>query len=506
VPTVKTTDSTEPRAYGGSPPDERIELLAGSSGGAWRGKEYVDSLRDGREVWCAGDQIDVTVDPRFRPMLTTLAGLYDDQHSPELSADMLHLSEVTGRPVSLSYLAPTSSEELGRKWQNSRRWMELTHGQLSRLPDFMSNVVVGLYDFRFELGKVRPEFACNAEAYYHYCRENDILLTHGLGDPQIDRSSSPMVRPELGLRVVSRSADGIVVRGAKQIATLAPYANEVLIYLSPANYLREDPNYVCWFGIPIATPGLRVLCRKSYADADGGLASRFDEQDAMLVFDDVFVPAARVFLLDDSSVAARGFRELNKWSLYTGQLRFYYRLRTMLGVASLLAQAIGLDKFREVASMLGELTSYVEIVRLGLAALDAEPMTTASGLIAPGSTAALDAVASHFSTRASEIIRQIGASGLIMQPTDGDLEVAVLRDVLETYMCGRDIGVDEKAQLFRLAGDLVVDRFGMRQELYESWNRGDPARVRSMLYSQYPDLERCESQVRRLIDGRNGWT
>ncbi|WP_244188775.1 4-hydroxyphenylacetate 3-hydroxylase family protein [Streptomyces yokosukanensis] len=480
---------------GGAP----VELLPSQAGGAWHGAQYIASLRDGREVWCDGRRVDVTSDPRFTPTLTALAGIHDLQHSPEHSGEMLFRSERSGRPVSLSYLAPGSREELDLKWRNSRRWIEASHGQLSRVPDFMANVVVGLYDFRSELAAVDPEFGHNAENYYHYCRENDLVLTHGLGDPQIDRSSTPVTRPEIGLRVVKQGEDGIVVRGAKQIATLAPYAHEVLIYLSPANYLREDPSFVCWFGAPIGTPGLRVVCRKPYADGAGGLGSRFDEQDAMLVFDDVFIPRSRVFLLQDAAVAARGFHELNKWSLYTGQLRFHHRLRTMLGVASLLAQAIGVDKFREVGNMLGELTSYVEVLRLGLASVDSESRRTPSGLLAPGSTAALDAVAGHFSARASAIIRQIGASGLVMQPSDADLASPELRDVLDLYMCGRDMGAQEKARLFRVAGDLVLDRFGMRQELYEEWNRGDPARVRAMLYAKYPDLEGCESQARGLV-------
>jgi aromatic ring hydroxylase len=492
--------STQSAAAGAA--TEEIELLPGSKGGAWRGQDFIASIDDGREVWCDGRRVDVLRDARFRAMLDSLAALYDVQHQPENAGEMLFRSDLTGRQVSLSYLAPTSRNDLDRKWCNSRRWLEASHGQLSRLPDFMANVVVGLYDFRAELATVNPEFGRNAERYYRYCRENDIALTHGLGDPQVDRSSSPAERPELALRVVKRDADGIVVRGAKQIATLAPYAHEVLIYLSPANYLREDSSHVCWFAVPMATPGLQVLCRRSYFDAEELLASRFDEQDAMLVFDDVFVPSSRVFLLDDAAMAARGFHELNKWSLYTGQLRFYCRLRTMLGVASLLAQAIGVEKFREISAMLGELTSYVEVTRLGLAAVASETRTTPGGLLAPGSTAALDAVAGEFSSRASAIIRQIGASGLIMQPSEGDLAAAELRCALDAYMGGRDIGVDEKARLFRLAADLVIDRFGARQELYETWNRGDPARVRSMLYAKYSDLERCETQVRSLIDDR----
>ncbi|MFC7844010.1 4-hydroxyphenylacetate 3-hydroxylase N-terminal domain-containing protein [Streptomyces sp. NPDC001046] len=498
--------TTGPTASDSVMPTHETPTAPGSLTGAWRGAEYIASLKDEREIWSDGRRVDVTGDPGFRPMLTTLAGLYDAQHLPDRADEMLYRSETTGNPVSLSYLAPADRDGLSRKWANSHRWAQASHGQLSRIPDFMSNVVVGLYDFRFELAKVNDDFGRNAEHYYHRCRESDLTLTHGLGDPQIDRSATPADRPELGLRVVRRGADGIVVRGAKQIATLAPYAHEVLIYLSPANYLREDPGYVCWFAAPLASEGLRVLCRTSYADSSGGLSARYDEQDAMLVFDDVFVPMDRVFLLDDSPTAVRGFAELNKWSLYTGQVRYYHRLRTMLGVASLLAQAIGVASFRQVTDLLGELTSYVEIVRLGLAAVDAESRPTASGLLAPGSTAALDAVAGRFSTRASEIIRQIGASGLIMQPSEADLATSELRAVLDTYMCGREMGVDEKSRIFRLAADLAVDRFGMRQELYETWNRGDPARVRSMLYSRYPDLRRCEDRARDLAEGRSDHT
>lgn len=476
-----------------------VELLPGSTGGAWRGADYIASLEDGREVWCDGRRADVTADPRLTPTLHALAAIHERRHDPEHAATMLTRSELSGRQVGVSYLAPRTREELDLKWRNSRGWIEASHGQLSRVPDFMANVVVGLYDYRAELAGVDPEFGRNAENYYHYCRENDLVLTHGLGDPQIDRSTTPVTRPEIGLRVVKEDADGIVVRGAKQIATLAPYAHEVLIYLSPANYLREDPAFVCWFGVPLATPGLRVVCRRSYADGTGGLGARFDEQDALLVFDDVFVPRSRVFLLHDAGVAARGFHQLNKWSLYTGQLRFHHRLRTLLGVASLLARSIGVDTFREVANQLGELTSYVEVLRLGLATVDAETTRTPSGLLAPGSTAALDAVAGHFSARAGAIIRQIGASGLVMQPSEADLATPGLRDALDLYMSGRDVGVQEKARLFRLAGDLVLDRFGTRQELYEEWNRGDPARVRAMLYATYPDLRRCEDQARALV-------
>ncbi|MET9091902.1 4-hydroxyphenylacetate 3-hydroxylase N-terminal domain-containing protein [Streptomyces cyaneofuscatus] len=503
APTVTPAGDTRPGDT--SPGDTRPPPEPGAHDGrpglgAHDGASFVASLADDREVWVEGERVDVTTHPDFRPMLRTLAGLYDRQRSPELGREMTFRSEVSGHPVSLSYLTPRTPEDLDRKWINSRHWVEGSHGQISRIPDFMANVAVGLHDFRHALGEVDPVFAENAERYYLHCRENDLVLTHGLGDPQVDRSVTPVQRPELGLRVVHRDDSGIVVRGAKQIATLAPYAHDVLIYLSPANYLREDPAYVCWFGARLDTPGLRILCRRSYHGQPHTLGSRFDEQDAMLVFDDAFIPRDRVFLLDDAGTAVKGFHALNRWSLYTGQIRLHHRLRVMLGVASLLAKSIGVDRFREVGALLGELASYVSVVDLALKSITRDATRTKSGLLAPGTTAALDSIAGHFSQRASAIVRQIGASGLIMQPAEGDLHAPDLRTALDLYMGGRDTPVEDKSRMFRLAGDLVIDRFGMRQELYEAWNRGDPARVRSALYTTFTDLPGCEAAARVLAD------
>ena len=87
------------------------------------------------------------------------------------------------------------------------------------------------------------------------------------------------------------------------LATLAPFADELLIY--PGSDIRpQDGRYALSFAIPVATPGLRFICRDSFAKTrdpfDYPLSSRFDEQDAFVIFDDVEVPAERVFLDGDT--------------------------------------------------------------------------------------------------------------------------------------------------------------------------------------------------------------
>lgn len=487
-----------------------MQYAADYSGGGLRptgardGASYIESLRDDREVWYDGGRVDVARHPCFAGMASELARLFDLQCSPELAGRMTMASPLTGRPVSLSYLAPQTREELAAKCRNTHVWMEASNGQLPRIPDFMANVVVGLYDYRDELGKVRPQFARNAENYYRYCREFDIVLTHAIGDPQINRSAKLSEHPDNALRVVERRADGVVVRGAKQLATLAPYCHEVLVYISPAFFHREAPEYVIWFSLPIATPGLKLMCRESQVERRNGFrhdfASRYDEQDAMLFFDDVFIPNHRIFLLDDVATAVRGFPRVSAWALQVGQIRFYHRLRVFLGVASLVAQSTGVSEFREISGMLGELTSYVELIRLALAGLESDARTTAGGLVAPAVTLAMDSFAAQVSSRVTEIIRVVGGSGLVMQPSERDLACAELRPFLDKYMCGKEVGVDFKARLFRLATELVCDSYGMRQELYEMWNRGDIVRNRIALYGSYPDRPVMEARVRQLLE------
>ena len=470
--------------------------------GARNGRQYLDSLVDGREVWLNGERVDVTTHEAFAGLRGELARLYDLQHCPEHRDAMVFASPLTGNDVSYSYLAPRTIDELLAKRRNTEVWSRESWGQLARAPDFMANVLVGMYDSRDDLAKSNPDFAANVVRYYEYCRENDIALTHSIVDPQIDRMSNPGECSDLALRVVRETDAGIVVRGAKQLATLAPLANEILVYLSATFARREQQEFVSWFALPMDTAGLKILCREPLSLSSSGhahpFAARYDEPDAMVFFDDVLVPWDRVFLLYDSEAAVRGLRGINAWSLYASQIRFHERIRTFVGVTTMLAEAIGVHEFREVQERMGELISYAEIVRLGLRGMEADATITAGGLLAPGNDLALSSFAAQIAPRLLEIVRGIAASGIVMQPSEADLAEPQLRPFLDRYMRGHDIGVAPKARLFRLAWDLAADSSGTRQDLYERWHRGDVVRNRINLYRRY-DRSEVVDRIGRLI-------
>lgn len=465
--------------------------------GIWTGARLLDSLRDRRTVWHEGARIEVTDHPNFRPPLACLARLQDLQHTSPMRESVTELS-AGGLRTSLSYALPQSRADLERKAEASHAWMAATHGLMPRLPDFMSNVMVGLWDFRDRLAQIDPRFAENVEGYYAYCRDNDILLTHAIGDPQMDRSVSVRENPDMALRVVQRSADGIVVRGAKQLATLAPYCHDALVYLSPTYARRDLPEHVCWFSVPMNAPGLSILARGSMAgrhDGPSELADRYEEQDAMMFFDDVFIPFERVFLLDDAEAALEGFWHLNKWSLYVGQIRFHHRLRFTLGVARLAARAIGVDGFREIKSELGEIAQYVELSRMALGSMLTEAAPTRYGLWAPASTLAMDTFAAQISGRLTEILTRISGSGAVMQPARADFDAPELAANIRRYMSGSGIPAEQKAAIFHLVRNLVCTGFGARQHIYELWNRGDPVRNRMSLADALPGMEALEAAI-----------
>lgn len=467
-------------------------------------ERFRSSLNDGREVWMDGRRVtDVADHPAFRATIDTFAALLQRPHDdPEVRAVVATTSEETGNPVSRSYLLPRDRAELAAKFAATRWWMQESLGQLGRSPDFMANVVVGLWDYRRELETNRAGFGENAARYHRFAMEHDLVLTHALGDPQIDRSASPLDDPDLARRVLKETDDGIVIRGAKQLATLAPFAHEVLVYLNGVTAMRGAEQFVLWFALPMNAKGLVTLCRQPLArhEGDTSLASRYDEQDAMLFFDDVLVPWDRVFLLGDGLLAARGLTRINAWSIQSTHIRFHERLKFFVSLAAMLAQSIGVDSFRGIQEDLGEIISYTETLRLAIAGAEALAVETPAGLLAPESSQGLGYWSAEISSRVTEIIRRIAASGLVMQPSDADLAEERLRPFLAAYMRGHEIDVEQKSRLFRLAGELVLDGFGMRQEQYEYLHRGDPGAGRTRLLRSY-DRTAVDERIRSLIAG-----
>ena len=272
------------------------------------GQQYIEGLRaQEREVWLGGERVkDVTKHPGLAGGVRAIAHLYDMQHDPELREFMTFPSPTTGEPVGRSFDMPQTKEALETRSKMMLNWARATCGMMGRSPDFM-NVTFAAWGAAADFfGEKRPEFADNMRRYVEYIREHDVTLTHALINLQRSRNPTGMFNLEEGTALeVKRETDaGIIVRGARILATLGPLSDEIAVY-SPrlARHSEDHSPFAVNFSIPCSTKGLKFLCRDSFdlgrSHFDHPLGSRFEEMDCIVFFDDVLVPWERVFLLYD---------------------------------------------------------------------------------------------------------------------------------------------------------------------------------------------------------------
>lgn len=469
--------------------------------GAMDGRRYLQSLRDGREVWIHGQRVtDVTQHPALARVAQTFADLYDLQHRPPTQHLMTYVDE-DGVRVSTSYLAPTSPAELLQRRRNTEVWAGESFGMLGRFPDFCAAIIVGMYDVRDELNAVNPGFGDNAERYLKYARQNDLAVSHGLHDPAMDKSLRPRQDPDRCLRIVKERDDGIVVRGARFV-TLGPLTNEVVI--APTYPLADnEPEFAVWFACPVNLPGVRQICRSPFtmhrSPVDHPLSTRFDEQDAIMIFDDVVIPWERVFLSRAPNEANTLFRSrVMAWAGYTSALQLLARLELAIGTGHLLAETSGSSERTNVALEMGELISYAGMFASIIRAAEVDCVQTRGGHCALAPAPHLRALITMTSERIVSILEHIATSSVVFTATAEDFDVPELRQLIDRYGRGKDVDAFYRHRLCRLAWELTADSFGGRQQLYERLHSGSPEVIVSNAYHRY-DKSKGIAMVNRLI-------
>ncbi|HLG74083.1 MAG TPA: 4-hydroxyphenylacetate 3-hydroxylase N-terminal domain-containing protein [Chloroflexota bacterium] len=468
------------------------------------GKQYAAALRDGRRVFQGGRRIeDVTAHPGFAGTVRTLSRLYDLQHTPEHGP--LMTAEWEGECISLSYLPPRTAEDLAAKRRNIAFWAEQTLGQMGRYPDFCSELAVGLVDAADWLAQADKRFAANAVAYHRFCAANDLCLTHALNDQFYDRSKrvGEQPDPDLILHVVRETPEGPIVRGLRNLATLAPLSDEALVYPNRPR-TPDEADYALAFAIPMNAPGLSILCRDLYAEhADPErlpLTARFDEVDATLLFDDLLVPWERVFVYRDADMAAQFHRRINLWAGYSTLIRLGIRLEVFAGVAQLLGEWSGKTN-PEALGLMGHLLQDIEVLRACLDEADLRAGKTAAGYWAPHLSEAFRLQGIEASDRAARILQDLLTSSLILTGGVTDLP-SELGPQVDRFFRNQAPNTRDHLRLLAVAADLVQSAFGARNLLYERLQSGEPENTRRRLASRY-DTSALTERVLRFL--REGW-
>lgn len=455
--------------------------------GARSGKDYIEGLSDGREVWLDGERVsDVVTDPRFRPSIEGIAGYYD--HALEHSALCTMADPETGLEINVSHLIPRSVADLERRHQAFECLARYSMGMLGRTPDYVNLTIAGFAGRPDVVGMNGNEAGeARLAAYQRVIAERDLALTHTIVHPVVDRSIGDLegLNGELALRKVGETQDAIVVSGARILATLGPFADELAVYPGqPLPRGGDAAPHALMFAIPMNTPGLKTICRDHYGTdgpiADRPFSSRFDEQDAFLVFDEVEVPKDRVFIDGDThtynKLMTSGWlgNVMQQTSIRAAvKLEFAYELGTRM------AAALN-DTRDETSRLLGELWSYAALTRAATRAAEVDAHEYGSGtwFCAEQPFHALRPTMPGWMVRANDILKQLGAHNLLATPSAADLAADHLGPLLARYLRGAgEVDARERAEVFRTAWDFAGSALGSRVELYERFYLASASRM-----------------------------
>ncbi len=479
--------------------------------GVRTGAEFLEGLRQRpRAVWVDGERLDdVTEHPKTRGAAASLGRVFDRQlaHPDEC----LFTKPDTGEPTNLSHLLPRCHDEIRRRHVGLVRMSEASVGLMGRTPDYMNMKFSGFAsapwvwagdDNRNERG------AANLVAFQNHLADHDVALTHTIIQPTTDkRTDGAIIGNEVTIRKVGETAEGIVVRGARVLATLAPFADEQTVYPALPLPLGAD-DYAISFAIPLDTPGLKFLCRDSVSADDDPwdkpLSARFDEQDAFCMFDDVVVPWDRIFIDGDvdiyNSMHETGF-SINMTTQST--TRALTKLEFAYGLATRIAETIG-DHSPATIDLLGEIACYVQATRnaLELSVEHAwERERDGHWFPDPRPLDPMRALLATWMPRVAEIIILIGSHNLLTTPTRSQLDDPELRPLLDEMLHGADdTPADERAALFRMAWDFVGSGLAGRGFLYERFYLTSATRNRQMLHARLADRTLANRYVDEMLE------
>ncbi|MGC1411266.1 MAG: 4-hydroxyphenylacetate 3-hydroxylase N-terminal domain-containing protein [Acetobacteraceae bacterium] len=446
------------------------------------GAEHIESLRDGRTIYIDGKLVDdVTTHRAYRNSVASAARLYDYQARPENLETMTFTPEGGTRRVNRCWQMPRSYEELVARRKALQAWARLSYGFMGRSPDHVASAVIGQRMGIEVFVKHGPARARAFADYVDYATRSDLFLTYVIVNPQADRSKAwGGQAEELVAQIVDEDTTGLTIRGAKMLGTSSIMANEVFVAnLQPLKPGDEALAFSC--ALPMNAAGLQVLSRKSYeAHAisvfDNPLSARFDENDAVLYFDDVKVPWERVFVHRDTDMCRAQFHDTPGHVLqnYQAQIRLSVKLKFLVGLAHQVTEAIGTTNMPQVREQLGSLAASAGMVEAMLAGMEASGGMRGEFYVPDRHQLyAAHAVTQELYPRLINLIRDLAGGALIMLPSSfRDWANPELVPILHRTQRSPNFSSQDKVKLLKAAWDAIGSEFASRHTQYEMFYAG----------------------------------
>lgn len=473
------------------------------------GQEHLASLRDGRSIFIDGARVeDVTTHRAFRNVARSVGGLFDFANDASRRELMTFETEVGGRANRIWQL-PTSYADLVERRRALEAWTAIHGGFLGRAPDHVASCISGMRMGLPVFEGYDPARAAALENYYRYARDNDLYLTYVIINPQADRSknAAEQADPFLTAGVVDRDAEGITIRGAKMLATGGVVANEVFVTTIQPMQPGEE-RYAVSFAIPMNSKGLKMLSRKSYeAQAgsifDNPLASRYDENDAVLFFDDVKVPWDRVFIDGSVEMCQKQFHATpaHVYQNYQAMIRLKVKLQFLMGIAHRTTLTNGITQFPQVREILGQLAAEAAMVDAFVNAMEAKG-TQAGPYYVPDRHMLYSAqvLTQQMYPKILNSLRELAGGGMIMLPSSiADFANPEIAAMIEKTQQSPAANSHDRVKFYKLAWDAVGSEFGSRHHQYEMFYAGATFVTKGHSFRTY-DWGKAGGIVQSMLD------
>ncbi len=420
--------------------------------------EYVESLRDGRVTYWDGERIDdITTHPKFRVPLAVAARDYDHADAPRRG--LMTYDDEDGGTSHRVFQIPRNEADLSKR-------VEMMHDM--SIVGGVTGVMMALMATKDAIAEVNPQYAANIERLYRHVRDNDLRAAEVITDPKGDRSRRAHEQddPDLYVRIVKRTAEGIVVRGAKLHITAASLVHELVVM--PTKGMRQDEtDYAVSFSVPVNAPGVKIINR-SFAppdlnEFDYPASAHHSMPEGFVIFDDVFVPWDRVFLAGEVRLASKLAQSLGLWERTGGLVAAVGSAKLFVGLAQLVTEMQGKERDPIANNTIAELICYAEMLRMSLDFACRNFETTPTGMVYPNALA-VNAAKYYYAANYHTMVKYLHdlSGGLVITlPLESDLRNVETGHYMRKYLhTKQNVDVETRMRVYNLIRDMTADAYG----------------------------------------------
>lgn len=461
------------------------------------GAQYIESLRKLKtKVYMFGEKVDNFVDhPIIRPSINSVAMTYDLAFEPEYEDLMTAKSNLTGEKVNRFTHLHQSTDDLRKKVKMQRLLGQKTASCFQRCVGM--DAFNAIYSTTYEIDqKYGTEYHARFKKYLEFVQTNDLTVDGAMTDPKGDRGLAPSKQadPDLFLHIVEKRPDGIVVKGAKAHQTGAVNSHEHLIM--PTMAMREeDKAYAVSFAVPSDVEGLfmiygRQSCdtRKLEEGADIDLGNKqFGGQEALVVFDNVFVPNDRVFMCEEYDFAGM---MVERFAGYHRQSYGGCKVGVgdvLIGAAAVAADYNGAASASHIKDKLIEMTHLNETLYCCGIACSAEGYPTAAGnyqidlLLANVCKQNI----TRFPYEITRLAEDIAGGLMVTMPSEKDFKSPEIGKICEKYFKGvASVSTENRMRILRLIENLCLGTAAVGYRTESLHGAGSPQAQRIMIARQ----------------------